>query len=92
MQIYSHLKEALMNALLISLAGGFLVALGTGVAVSPNRARQLPGGSLAVGLVIGSSMAETAGLKIACAVAGVAGWAIYLATSHYLEQRRNNEA
>ena len=76
-----------MNALLISLAGGFLAALGTAIALSPRKARQYPGGSFIVGLGVGFTMASTTGLTTACGVAGVTGWAIYLVISRLIERR-----
>lgn len=71
-----------MLSILIAIILGFLVALGTAILLSPEKARMFPGGSFASGLIVGYSLnPENIGLTIACGVAGVIGWAIYVVIS-----------
>lgn len=76
------MKRALALVFLAVLMG-FLVATFTGAIISPERATELPGGSLSVGLAVGFAMSEILHRR-SCwrcvamgGLAGLASWALY---------------
>lgn len=67
----------MLGAIVLSVVLGLAVAAGTSLLLSSEKAAQLPGGSLSVGLITGYTLTHEVGTALLCAVAGVLGWVIY---------------
>jgi len=72
---------------ILAIAAGFVVALVTGMIITPEKAMTLPGGSVTAGFVVGvipkSLEYKPLGWQIlffvSLALAGLGGWLIYVA-------------
>lgn len=66
----------------ISFLSGIIVAFLTGLIMSVEKAKGLPGGSLAAGLLVGlratNTVPSNGWIIFGCAVAGLFGWILYV--------------
>ena len=71
------LKEYVMFVpIMISWATGLVVALATGLILSPKKTSRLPGGSVGSGLMVAMIFGGGLPLVVACAIAGLIGWLV----------------
>lgn len=60
-----------------AFAMGFIVALVTGMLLSPKKSKRMPGGSIAVGFMVAGWPAALTLFGLGCGIASLTGWYVY---------------